>query len=64
MSHYKTQGGIKEHNEPQGVTMNQNETHRATASNIKPYGATEKGAFMGCIWERYKLSQWFLFQKF
>ena len=42
MSHYKTQGGIKEHNEPQGVTMNQNETHRATASNIKPYGATEK----------------------
>ena len=37
--------------------MNQNETHRATASDIKPYGATEKGAFMGCIWERYKLSQ-------
>ena len=57
MSHYKTQGGTKKHNEPQGVTMNQNETHRATASHIKPYGAAEKGAFMVCIWERYKLSQ-------
>ena len=37
--------------------MSQNETHRATVSHIKPYGAAEKGAFMVCIWERYKLSQ-------
>ena len=37
--------------------MSQNETHRATVSHIKPYGAAEKGDFMVCIWERYKLSQ-------
>ena len=37
--------------------MSQNETHRATVSHIKPYEAAEKGAFMVCIWERYKLSQ-------
>ena len=37
--------------------MSQNETHRATVSHIKPYGAAEKGAFMVCISERYKLSQ-------
>ena len=37
--------------------MSQNETHRATVSHFKPYGAAEKGAFMVCIWERYKLSQ-------
>ena len=37
--------------------MSQNETHRATVSHIKPYGAAEKDAFMVCIWERYKLNQ-------
>ena len=64
MIHYKIQRGAKKHNEPQGVTMNQNQTHSATASHIKPYGAAEEGAFMVYIWERYKLNQRdFVFQK-